>query len=306
MAVPAFVVPLDLDQAVDTIRTRQAQSTAEKVAHRLTKAELRRLQHDLDKLRAEHLEMLALHEAEKKAMQERLSASEARANKLETEARLHAREMARLNQKVSGLELDMEHARADMEDGENTPDPRLEMLQRQLEEQAAILKAQYQSQIDDLVRQLRDALNGSRGGKEAAAAQHALELADMEARCTAIASELKAQLADLLAAREKDKAEWEQAMSELQARVAQLESELAAEKQKVADGALQLEALKQAHAKELGEVRDALAKESALRANLQKACEGLMSTNAAPKEAPLVGQSYLSQGIFVARKKFIQ
>ena len=64
-------------------------------------------------------------------MQETLSASEARANQLETEARAHAREMAsacslhllglnldgqaKLNSKLANLEEDMANARADMD-----------------------------------------------------------------------------------------------------------------------------------------------------------------------------------------------
>merc|ERR1712086_427838 len=296
----AFETPSTMNEAVELINVRQGQLTAEQVAHRLTKAELRRLQHQLVALQAEQLSMIAKHTAEKNALKEMLSASEARANQLETEARAHAREMAKLNSKLANLEEDMANARADMDKmagAQTSKDPRLDMLQRELAEQAALLKSRYQQQIDDLTRRLREALAAKEGEGEAEA-KHAHELADMEARCAAMTAELQNQLDQLLAAHNSDKAMWQETLSQLQARVAELEALLAAEQQKVADAAEAMEALKKAHELELAEVKEALAQETARREGLEQACKGLLL----PTKESRVGQSFLSQAVFVARK----
>ena len=54
----AFETPSTMNEAVELIKVRQGQLTAEEVAHRLTKAELRRLQHQFAALQAEHLSMV--------------------------------------------------------------------------------------------------------------------------------------------------------------------------------------------------------------------------------------------------------
>ena len=54
----AFETPSTMNEAVELINVRQGQLTAEQVAHRLTKAELRRLQHQFAALQAEQSSMV--------------------------------------------------------------------------------------------------------------------------------------------------------------------------------------------------------------------------------------------------------